>query len=292
MWPFSKKWRAPAPQLAMVVAFTQQKLPSLVMLANPSGAEGAVRGMAGPADQNPTSENMMAPMQEGHYVAMSTAGGLCGLGVERVESPSGGLSLEPDMLEVAGLTEAMLARFNHPVWRVILEMATPGEDVRETVIFATRLAQRLAALGDGVVMDIRAYRFFGPEGWPVEEPIPGFDAREHVHIHLESDSSWLHTHGLIKFGRPEMEIYDVPPELYDAACGMLLNTAQYTITSQIIKPGETCGDPKQPFYARVGAKNRDDHWNDVSVLELVDVDQRRKPVSSGAPKALQAFAAS
>jgi len=32
-------------------------------------------------------------------------------------------------------------------------------------------------------------------------------------------------------------------------------------------------------------------WEDLSVLELVDLNERGQPVSSGAPKALQAFAA-
>ena len=292
MWPFSKKWSAPSPQLAMLVSVTTQELPSLVTLANPSGSEGAVPGMAGPAGAKPSPENMMQPLQQGQYVAISPAGGLCSLSVERIEAEPEALSFEPVMLEVSGLTEETLAKFNRPAWRVIIEMANPAEDVRETVIFATRLAQRLAALGDGIVMDTGAYRFFGPEGWPIENPNPEFDAREHVHIHLESDSGWLHTHGLIKFGRPEMEIYGVPPELHAVAFGTLLDIAQYVITSELIEPGQTCGDPSQPFYARAGTKNREEHWHDMSVLELVDLDERRKPAASGAPKALKLLAAS
>ena len=166
------------------------------------------------------------------------------------------------------------------------------EDVRETVLFATRVAQRLAVLGDGVVMDTAACRFFGPQGWPVEQPHPEFDVREHVHIHIESDSGWFQTHGLSKFGRPELEIYDVPPELADTAYGTLLDISQYIISSALIEPGQTCGDPKQPFYAREGTRNREEHWNDLPVLELVDVNERGKPVSFGATKALQHFAAS
>jgi hypothetical protein len=287
MWPFSKKWSAPAPQLAMVVSLSNQELPSLLMLANPTGAEGAVTGMAGPAEAKPSAENMAGPMQEGQYVAISPGGGACSLRVEHVEGQSEGLSLDPATFEASGLTEQTLAKFNQAVWRVILQMETPGKDVQETVIFATRLVQRLAALGDGIVMDTAAYRFFGPEGWPVEEPIGDFDAREHVHIHIESDSRWFHTHGLIKFGRPEMEIYEVPEELDQIAYATLFDIAQYVITSALIEPGQTCGDPTQPFYAREGTRNREDHWNDLPVLELVDIDERRKPVASGAPKALQ-----
>ena len=75
------------------------------------------------------------------------------------------------------------------------------------------------------------------------------------------------------------------------ALGMLLDTAQYVITSALIAPGQTCGDPHQPFYAREGTKNPQGHWEGVPVLEWVDLDARRRPVASGAPKALQAFAA-
>jgi len=268
-------------------------LPTLIALANPAGEEGAVLGMAGPAEAKPSAENMLGPMQEGQFVTISPAGGMCGLQVERVEPGATGLSLDPASLEISGLTEEMLAKFNRPVWRIILQMAQPAANVQETVIFATRIAQRLAALGDGVVMDTAAYRFFGPEGWVVEEPNPEFDVREHVHIHLESDSGWLHTHGLIKFGRPEMEIYDVPSELAQIGYATLLDISQYIVTSSaLVEPGETCGDPTQPLYARVGTKNREGHWNEVSVLELVDIDERRKPVSSGAPKALKHFAES
>ena len=287
MWPFAKKWSAPAPRLAMVVSLAKPELPSLMLLANPAGAGGAVAGMAGPADAEPTADNMTGPMQEGQYMAIAPGGGGCSLRVERVEAESEGLSLDPATLEASGLTEEMLAKFNQPAWRAMLEMQTPGPDVRETAVFATRLAQRLATLSDGIVMDTSAYRFFGPAGWPVENPIAEFDAREHVHIHIESDSRWFHTHGLIKFGRPEMEIYDVPEELDSTAFVTLLDIAQYVITSALIEPGQTCGDPSQPFYARDGTKNREGHWNDLSVLELVDLDERHKPVSSGAPKALQ-----
>ena len=174
-------------------------------------------------------------------------------------------------------------------------MQAPAENVQETVLFATALAKRLASASDGVVMDTCAYRFFGPSGWPVENPVPDFDAREHVHVHVETgggaDARWVHTHGLIKFGRPEMEIYEVPPEMDGVAYTMLLDIAQYTITSALIAPGQTCGDPKQPFFVCEGKKNRRGHWEAVPVLELVDLAENGKPVSSGAAKALQAFAA-
>jgi hypothetical protein len=168
----------------------------------------------------------------------------------------------------------------------MLEMETPGKDVVESVVFANNIARRLAELGDGIVMDGPAFRFFGPAGWPVEEPMGEFDIRAHVHIHFVTDEGWFHTHGLVKFGRPEMEIYDVPPDLEQMAHATLLDIAQYVATSSLIESGQTCGEPTQPFHAREGTKNGD-HWEGVPVLELVDLDERGKPVASGAPKALR-----
>jgi hypothetical protein len=84
-------------------------------------------------------------------------------------------------------------------------------------------------------------------------------------------------------------ILNVPAELEWIAFTTLLDMAQYTITSMLIEPGQTAGNPTQPFHAREGKKNAD-HWNEQSVLELVDVDERGKPIASGATKALQ-FAA-
>lgn len=298
MWPFSKKWTLPEPQLAMVVSLTGEVLPSLMMLANPEGAGGAVEGMAGPADGELTRENMTSPMTEGDYMCLSPAEGACSLQVERVDPESNEpLSFDPDLLEAAGLTREMLDQFNRPAWRAMLRMEAPGGDVQDTVVFATKIAKRLAELAGGIVMDVCAYRFFGPNGWPVDGPVGDFDVREHVHTHLATgfdevaNTSWVHTHGLTKFGRPELEIYDVPAGMEPLALSLLLETAHRTITSEGLLPEQTCWSPEQPFHARLGRKNREEHWEDIPVLELVDVDDRNCPVDSGAPKALQAFAA-
>jgi hypothetical protein len=210
---------------------------------------------------------------------------------QTAEATDGGLQLPPEMLSAAGLTPEMLEKFNRPAWRVVMELKQSGKDIKEAVSFATQLARRLAAVGDGIVMDTSAYRFFGASGWPVDNPLEGFDVREHVNIHMETgsgdDPRWFHTHGMLKFGCPEMEIYDVPSEFDNAAYTMLLDIAQYVVTTAIIEPGQTCGDPNQPFYAREGTKNREGHWEDLPVLELVDLGERQKPVASGAPRALQ-----
>jgi len=81
----------------MVLSLAKQELPPIMLLANPTGADGAARGMAGPVDGKPTPENMRKPMTEGEYVAISSGGGGCALRVERVEPDAAdGLTMEPE----------------------------------------------------------------------------------------------------------------------------------------------------------------------------------------------------
>lgn len=291
MWPFSRKpkWTTPEPKLAMLVHCAAPQVPSIMMVANPKGQGGAVKAIAAPAEGSPTEQNMTGPMADGQYIAMLSKDTLCLCTVDRAPRAAP-LDLPPDMLAPAGLTPEMLAKFNRPAWCFAVELMSAADPI-QAVEFATALAQRVAQLADGVVMDSSAYRFFGPDGWHVERPIEQFDCRRHLLVHIEGDGNtrWCHTHGLIKFGRPELEVYDVPASLGDAGGLMLLNIAQYMITNTPIQPGHTLGDPQQPILARAGTRNRGDHWHDTAVLELVDVDNG-KPKRSGAPNGISAYA--
>ncbi|HLJ81816.1 MAG TPA: hypothetical protein VKT52_10045, partial [Ktedonobacterales bacterium] len=73
-----------------------------------------------------------------------------------------------------------------------------------------RVARVVAERSDGVVMDPLAQWCAGPR--ELARIRPG-DALAHVTIHNEPwgvESRWLHTHGLQKFGRPELELIEVP----------------------------------------------------------------------------------
>jgi hypothetical protein len=105
----------------------------------------------------------------------------------------------------------------------------------------------------------------------------------------ESDAgSWIHTHGLRKFGRPELEVYDVRNELAPATSWLFLDLASYLVDGALIRPGETLGDPKRPVGIRIGARDRE-HWEEIPVLELVDVDDAGMQ-ARGAARGLAAWA--
>lgn len=192
-----------------------------------------------------------------------------------------------------GLTDDLARRVTDAQHDVNLVVTDPGASVANTVLAATQQASELAEVADGCVNDLFAMRFFGPDTWRVEEPLAEMDVREHMTLHTVpvedgGDRFWVHTHGLIKFGRPEFEIYDVPEEMVDGTAIALNDIGQYVATGALISPNETVGDRAVPLHARLGERERD-HWEDIPVLELVDADENGRPGASGAERGFRAW---
>jgi hypothetical protein len=200
---------------------------------------------------------------------------------------------EPQIWPYVGLTEELVRRVRAAHHDVSLVLRNPGDSVGDTVLEAMKRAVALAEAADGCVNDLFAMRFFGPDTWRVEEPLAEMDVREHMTLHTVpvedgGDRFWVHTHGLIKFGRPEFEIYDVPEEMVDGTAIALNDMGQYVATGALISPNETVGDRAVPLHARLGERERG-HWEDMPVLELVDVDENGRPGASGAERGLRAW---
>jgi hypothetical protein len=197
-----------------------------------------------------------------------------------------------DFWPYVGLTEDLARRVVAAEHEVNVVLTSPGDSVAETVLAATKRAAALAEAADGCVSDVFAFRFFGPDTWRVEEPLGDFDVREHIILHtvpMEDDGRfWIHTHGLVKFGRPEFEIHDLSAGTEEGAAIALNDMGQYVALGALISPNETVGDQAVPLHTRVGERERD-HWEDIPVLELVDVDERGHPAASGAERGLRAW---
>ncbi len=59
------------------------------------------------------------------------------------------------------------------------------------------------------------------------------DIQKLIQIHFITDGpckGWVHTHGLARHGRPELEIRKVPSLFVDSACGILNDVAEYMLT--------------------------------------------------------------
>lgn len=69
------------------------------------------------------------------------------------------------------------------------------------------------------------------------------DVVKEIQVHNVTDGpakGWVHTHGLAKFGKPELEIRNVPSIFGTAACSMLNGIADYMVNhaTKPILPGQ------------------------------------------------------
>ncbi len=70
------------------------------------------------------------------------------------------------------------------------------------------------------------------------------DVRKLIQIHHLTDGpckGWVHTHGLAKLGRPELEIRRVPALFVSSACRILNSVAEYMLENgdRPVLPGHT-----------------------------------------------------
>lgn len=268
------------------VACTQEPLPSsndLLGAGSPVNAAPAQRdaqGKLAPVDWE-------APLAPGvRYLLTTERRSVFGLEVRPTEPVPDGLDHDTAL----GLTADQVAVLRASKQTVWLALAYQSDRPSEDVFWGTLLADRIAELGAGCVHDGFAARYFGPGGWRVGERATRIDCREHVRLHLVTDEVsgkvWVHTHGLIKFGHPEFETFDLTEDQAASSGTFFLMLMQYVIDGVVIRPGQTLGRPDVPIYAKAGSKELE-HWDGVPALELLDVTDG-KPVRTGAARGIQA----
>lgn len=104
-------------------------------------------------------------------------------------------------------------------YRVAFEPGAPKGTV--AVFEALWTVRTLLAVTDGVAVDTTAFKLHSPQD--VDEIIElDFDIRDHLTIHQQAlgddeGSLWLHTHGLVKFGSLEVEMFNIAEDDLAAA---------------------------------------------------------------------------
>lgn len=281
------QWAPPDPSCVFVVGAVATDLPSLSDLVRPDGAGGAVLGV--PQATAVDSDILRRPMQIGdEFSILSPGEAVVDVAVRRGKPAP----MPDEIRELMGLDAEMIQWVEQPKFEFVLRLREPGRSVAQAVVYATDLAHRLAEISTGVVQDVYSFRTLAPMAERGSDRAAEVDVREHIVIHSVPDrrgsTAWLHTHGLVKFGRPELEVYAVPADRTDFVAGGLNGIGQYVVDGNLIRPGETLGDPAVPVLAREGRRERG-HWDRTPVLELVDLDDRGRPSRSGAMQGLEAW---
>ncbi len=134
----------------------------------------------------------------------------------RFDSREKGLGWTPDLLTGAPELREFLEKAKG-FYKVSFE---PGKPQTSVAVFEALWAVRtILEMTAGVVVDVLAYKIHGPED--IEEITElDFDIRDHLTIHAmeigqegqepEKDKAyWVHTHGMLKFGQLDIEMFNI-----------------------------------------------------------------------------------
>jgi hypothetical protein len=80
---------------------------------------------------------------------------------------------------------------------------------------------------------------------------------------------WVHTTGMDKLGRPEMEMRNVPGMFVAAAGGFINHWAYHSIVREEIQAGENLMDESGPFPVVLQAREATDPWYEERDLKCL-----------------------
>src|SRR5579859_2559610 len=114
----------------------------------------------------------------------------------------------------------------------------PSTTPIETQRWALGVLRTLVSLTEGAVVDPQAQTSWGAS---LLAAALTSGPRAHLTIHNEAwgaDRRWLHTHGLRKFGKPELDLADIPVALEPEAQALLLDVADNLALGEQLSAGQ------------------------------------------------------
>jgi hypothetical protein len=152
-----------------------------------------------------------------------------------------------------------------------LRVTSPHPSGGEHLIWATRVLLVLLGLTEGVAMDPATQSCYGRVDLARVASNPGPLA--HVVTHAEpwgSDAFWLHTHGVQKFGRPEVEIVGVPRSFEVEGRALLADLAESLARGDQLAAGQEVDLGDVGRLVAVATPTDVDHQAPFGRLRLVD----------------------
>lgn len=157
------------------------------------------------------------------------------------------------------------------------------EQIAESLRWAMGALRALVSLTGGVVVDPAAQAAWGAERLSAMATGP---YAAHLSIHDEAwgaDSRWLHTHGLQKFGRPELDLADAPVALRAEAETFLAEVAENLAQGQRLIAGQEIDLDEQGTVIAVSVSPDGEHQAPYARLRLADTPEpgARQGVGAG-----------
>jgi tetratricopeptide (TPR) repeat protein len=182
-----------------------------------------------------------------------------------------------------GMSEGAFARLTRGL--SVADVATMRDG---PLAFEARLTVDAGAIVPALDWTMRTLRFFADTtGGVAVDPacqrclgradlaqFQGADAAAHIVIHNDFQSGedrWIHTHGLQKFGRPELEFVAVPQALEPETMVFLRSMAANFARGVTLVPGQEIIDDEAGSLLAVGANQDRDHQAPQGRLRLIDL---------------------
>lgn len=171
-----------------------------------------------------------------------------------------------------------------------MRLSTPEPKVLETLNWGLRLTRVLIDLIDGIAVDPAAERCCSREQII---SLLGTDPLVHVAFQSEqgaAENTWLHTHGMQKFGQPELGLMEVPLSLEQEALSFLRDVAQNLINGGRLAAGGEIDLGELGNVLAVSAPVDAEHQAPYGRFRLVDLPQPGQPEGPSANRLLKRIA--
>lgn len=253
-------------------------------LAQASGA-GATRSEGGAATQAParrarigayTLANPAAHASAKLIVARYDGGVIAGMG----DAALAALARDLDAADRQTLRTGVVG--------LDLRLSAPAAAPLPALRWALRILQVVARLTAGVVIDPAAQACYSrvalailaESGPQTADGAPELDPLAHIAFHDEAwtpDSRWLHTHGLQKFGRPELDLVATPLSLVGEGMAFLQDLAEHLALGATLSAGQEAPIEGLGAILTVGAPAADDHLAPFGRLRVTDAPSPDAP---------------
>lgn len=134
---------------------------------------------------------------------------------------------------------------------------------RESIMFMIRFVEALRALNGGVVQDAVSHTLWGTDQWrrSVENPRKNIMERQLQWEILDEDGRlWIHTHGMLKFGLPDLEMDGLPAKAAGLGRKLMVMAAEQLVLrrGRGLDLSHSLSLPGTPLAFAVEARPRDD----------------------------------
>ncbi len=138
------------------------------------------------------------------------------------------------------------------ILRIRLHQSHPSD--LNYLVFMTRLAEAVRELTSGVVQDAVSHTLWGTEEWKkrLEATSPADMVTSHVQFEVldEEGVVWIHSHGMPKFGLPDIELNGIPADLAQPGLSMAILIGETLVKARergVIHFGSALSIENSPF---------------------------------------------